>query len=637
VNLRDRWLQRGVAAIVVLHAIAFLFFPASLWGLSHLAVWPRSLGIAWTCLALVALLLAPRLQRPTPQARGSRDATGKQNATGNRSATGPRHGTAAPRLPGFPGVGGSIIVALACGIVFWLLRERSHFFGDGALLIRDRGLSESVARAVVLVRLATAAVASGTRLGLSVAGSLAAVSVLAGIIAVFAMLRLAATLTPDRGGRFLAVSLLGTSGAMALFFGHVEYYAPLAAAVLVYLWIACRALERGTGVWASWLVATFLPALHLGTLALLPAQVYLSVVAWRRGARAPVLAGALAGGIVATLTVHVAGGGAGALAGTTVAGFHRYLAPYGATASATHDFGFWSAGHLLAIVNDLLLVAPLAVAAIPAIWIVRHQTGDAPQRFLLIAAMGSVLLSCAFHRELGPYRDWDLLAWSGFVLLAAVAVRFVRPHPGSQRVAIAVVVIGGLDHLVPWIALQVVPGAALAHVRTVLDSRSQWSPHARGYMYEEIAIALREQGDEDGSFAAYEAAVRSNSSDARFRVGLGTRYVQRGDLERARAEFEAALAVRPDYAPAHNDLAYVLVLLGGDLESARSHADRALAASPGNPDYSMTRARVRWALGDAAGAREDVESVLRQRPDSQSARALLATIQAGPGSRSPPP
>ena len=42
-------------------------------------------------------------------------------------------------------------------------------------------------------------------------------------------------------------------------------------------------------------------------------------------------------------------------------------------------------------------------------------------QFLTIASAGALAFSFVFHRELGPYRDWDILAVNGFVGLACVA------------------------------------------------------------------------------------------------------------------------------------------------------------------------------------------------------------------------
>ena len=46
---------------------------------------------------------------------------------------------------------------------FWLWRERRHFFGDGYLLIRDHGDSETMQRGPLTVRLTVLAVRAAER------------------------------------------------------------------------------------------------------------------------------------------------------------------------------------------------------------------------------------------------------------------------------------------------------------------------------------------------------------------------------------------------------------------------------------------------------------------------------------------
>jgi tetratricopeptide (TPR) repeat protein len=276
-----------------------------------------------------------------------------------------------------------------------------------------------------------------------------------------------------------------------------------------------------------------------------------------------------------------------------------------------------------------LLVAPLALVALPVLWRERRRPHDAVHAFLGVAALGGLGLSLVFHRDLGPARDWDILAANAFVLLAFVASRLVRPHPGAQRAAAIIVAAAGLHHLVPWVALQMRPQATMAWVERVVGSPSQASPHARGYWWEEMAILYRMRGDEAASMRAYEAAVAANPSDARFHVGLGNRYLMRGELERARAEYEAAISRRPDWPPVNNNLAYVLALMEIELDAARGYARVAVAADSNNADYWATLARVEGTAGDHAAARAAAAKALRLRPDHAEAKRIQTALDAG--------
>jgi len=581
-----------------------------------LTAWPPAIGAAWTALALGVLWWAPRRVEARQSSGGAARSRGGKAVTPQRQLD-------------FPAKRGALLIASAAAVLFWLLRERIHLFGDGALLIRDKGFSETVSRAPLLVYAAAGSVSLGARAGVSVATSLALLSLIGGMLAVFCALRLAAVLTPDRGGRWLATTLLLSGGCMALFFGHVEYYALPAAALVAYLWLACWCLDRGT-LWPTWIGLAILLPLHLEMLALVPGQLALGWTAWRRGERRTTLAVVPVAALVAWAVTRLAGSRAGLVANTIGASLGRYVQPYFETTSTRHAFGFASPAHALAFANDLLLVAPMAVAASPAILWAARPRQDGVTRFLAIASIGCLLFSATFSRELGPYRDWDILAPFGFVYLAWVSACFVRPHPGSQRVAIVIALVGGLFHLVPFVMMQISPRATRAHIQTVLTSQSQWSPHARGYMYEELAIEARQRGDEAASLHLYEAAVAANPSDARYHTGLGTRYVKLGELDRAAAEFTAALSHRPDYAPAHNNLAVVLLRQGRDLEAARQHVAAALRTSPDNPDYLTTAAEVERRAGNHAAARSLTQKAAALRAGDKPAPAALDTLQSPP-------
>jgi len=314
---------------------------------------------------------------------------------------------------------------------------------------------------------------------------------------------------------------------------------------------------------------------------------------------------------------------------TTLAGPKRYMGPLFDAASPRHAFALLSPAHLLALANDVALVAPLAFVVLPIAWRARRQRADPVHWFLGVAAAGGLALSIVFQRELGPARDWDILASHGFLFLAFAASRLVRPPLGPYRVAAVVVLAAGLHHLVPWVAMQTRPMAAVGWVERVIASPTQHSPHARAYWWEEIAILHRQRGDADASLRAYQAAAAADPSDARFRVGLGNNYYQRGDLARAVEEFRIALAKRPNLASAHNNLAYCLAVLGVDLGEARQHAHTAVSASPDNIDFWLTLTRVESRAGDRDAARRALDRALQIDPGHALALQLRAALRAG--------
>src|SRR4029450_8220595 len=75
----------------------------------------------------------------------------------------------------------------------------------------------------------------------------------------------------------------------------------------------------------------------------------------------------------------------------------------------------------------------------------------------------------------------------------------------------------------------------------------------------------------------------------------GVIYERKGDFAKAQGAFQRALDVAPRFAPAANNLAYILLMQGGDKEKALQLAQTAKEASPDDPRISDT---LGWILYD---------------------------------------
>lgn len=76
--------------------------------------------------------------------------------------------------------------------------------------------------------------------------------------------------------------------------------------------------------------------------------------------------------------------------------------------------------------------------------------------------------------------------------------------------------------------------------------------------------------------AAYAAGLAHWPQSRDLNMGVGNASYIQGELARARSSYQAVLALYPDYAPAHNNLAQVLAEQG-EYTSALTHARRAIA------------------------------------------------------------
>lgn len=90
------------------------------------------------------------------------------------------------------------------------------------------------------------------------------------------------------------------------------------------------------------------------------------------------------------------------------------------------------------------------------------------------------------------------------------------------------------------------------------------------------------------SIIAYQAGLRRWPESRPLGMGLGNAFYQTGKRISASQSFQQVIAHHPDYAPAHNNLAQVLLELG-QLQAAKRHALRALSLGGSHQqDYQST-------------------------------------------------
>ncbi|MCI5780024.1 MAG: tetratricopeptide repeat protein [Lentisphaeria bacterium] len=103
-----------------------------------------------------------------------------------------------------------------------------------------------------------------------------------------------------------------------------------------------------------------------------------------------------------------------------------------------------------------------------------------------------------------------------------------------------------------------------------------------------------------------------------------------GNRELAIWNYRQALAVAPDFAPAHLRLG--MILFGrGSFAEAMPHVSAALAADPDNLDLALTAARCQLALKRYGDAGAIVEPLLARRSDNAVVQMCAAMIDAGSG------
>jgi len=106
--------------------------------------------------------------------------------------------------------------------------------------------------------------------------------------------------------------------------------------------------------------------------------------------------------------------------------------------------------------------------------------------------------------------------------------------------------------------------------------------------YVNIGELYARQGKIQQSVAELEGVLKKSPRQPSVLMRLGMLHEQQKDFSRAMTRYEEALQVNASFAPAANNLAWILLEQGGDKERALSYAETAWKASPQDPHIADT-------------------------------------------------
>ncbi|NLE77723.1 MAG: hypothetical protein GX605_13350 [Chloroflexi bacterium] len=251
-------------------------------------------------------------------------------------------------------------------------------------------------------------------------------SSLAGVAFVWILLGFAVWLGRGRAETLLTVGLVGTLGVMQLFFGYIENYSLMTVGVLAYLWLALRTLKGEIPLWAPATVLAATHAFHPSTIILAPTLLWVAWRSSRRESGRPVRRpwarwlveialpyAAVLGGVIALMTAG--GHGLEALTGVDApgGGDRSWFVPLRQVSTRWEHYTLFSWGHLVDIVNQQLLVAPVIWPSLLLCFAgARHRIPwrDPGFIFLGLSSVLYLLLTLTWNPDYGGQRDWDLFA-----------------------------------------------------------------------------------------------------------------------------------------------------------------------------------------------------------------------------------
>jgi tetratricopeptide (TPR) repeat protein len=129
---------------------------------------------------------------------------------------------------------------------------------------------------------------------------------------------------------------------------------------------------------------------------------------------------------------------------------------------------------------------------------------------------------------------------------------------------------------------------------------------------------------EVNAFARWQRATRIHYS-----LG-GNFYFQRGLYRRAVREYEKAIALQPDFAPAHNRLGMCYALVG-QLEKAENHFQTVITISPDMDQGHLNLGLLYLLKGEPSRALPLLEKALFLNPENEKAREQIQKIRIRSG------
>ncbi len=515
-------------ALTVALVLVASFFPEErLWGFSWYAYlgWPGRL-----ILLLVALTALPALDRLL------RD----RGRSFKRSRRSERNFSVA-----------AVIVTAVVGLAFYLLRARTHFLGDGYLLLIRLAEGTHPIRpwnpAVYWVQdwmcgLVGNEGESSARLAFQI------ISYGSGLLFLAAAGLAAARLFDSFRSRLLFLLGAASGGYMLVFFGHVENYPLFVLMVAVFAltgMLAARGLISRWWVLLPLLLAT---PLHPFSAALVPGAVYLLaqptdfgrwVAAWRKWVKALVLLVVATGAVTVFHQVYVNNY------------FFRFaIVPFVENRFTIEGYSMFSGKHLLDYLNLLWQLQPALLLLGLLAYSARSVFRQSEYRFLLLLGAASLGIAFLFDPKLGMPRDWDMFCFAGvpltfLVFLMALDER-VRTSASLKLAGTAVLL--GVMLLIPRTATQALEEVSIE----VFDNYSELDTFKNG----SGRFLLLRYLERHGRYEEAERRRKANAAIAAFEFwdAEAQTLMRQGDYRAAMAKYHRMIDVYPCYHNAWTNL-----------------------------------------------------------------------------------
>jgi tetratricopeptide (TPR) repeat protein len=178
-------------------------------------------------------------------------------------------------------------------------------------------------------------------------------------------------------------------------------------------------------------------------------------------------------------------------------------------------------------------------------------------------------------------------------------------------------------------AVQVARGDAAAAEKAFVRATELQPGFAEAHA--SLSDLRRTQGKVDDALARATQAVNAQPNNVSALMALALSYEQKGDWGNARQTYERILAVKRDYVPAANNLAWLLSERAGDRQRAFELAESAAKASPGDPHVADTFGWILYRIGENKKALRILKESAAKLPDDPVVQFHLGMVSRSAG------
>ncbi len=520
---------------------------------------------------------------------------------------------------------GYLFFSLISMFLFWLLRTRTNFLGDGYAYISQLSLEK-------FHRIGYEPLEVFTHLYLykflklffppSAEFVYAGLSILAGGIFVFVLLFLSRTISEDKFDRLFIFSLFLFSGTTELFLGYAEHYTLTYVGIFAYLYFSLRYLQGKVKILLPILLCALSISFHFSSAYLLPSLFFLVALKKENGEMVFSLKKTLPYLLIFAF----------------VLGFSVYyvwrinpdllqiVIPLLKGKLDAPAYTLFSPAHLVDILNQHLLISSSGLVLILGLFMVYKRILKFKNRitiFLIIVTIAQLLYHFLLNPTLGAGRDWDLFSALGLgytVLGLYLFLNLVQSRKYSTTVLISTVFLSAA----PWLLLNANTGRSAERFRNLLDldlNRSLMGRYALVDYYhqqnrfeeaEKIRAEIYHLFPDDSLIHAaspyiaardyaraeklLDQAIEINPNSMGAYHTLGVIYLIQGKTDQAIGLFQRVIRLNPFYSPARVNLGQAL-LSQGNLKEALAQLEKAEKLGATEPDLYHDIAYIYFKLG----------------------------------------